>query len=753
MERNLALSLVIGAVVGAGVRRAVGSTISEVGRLGKAVEDAERQKAAALKETARLDKSTQQVQNYRNLGREVLAAGQTHRAAQDKVKALAREIAASGTATKAQEKALEAARREVIAAAKAEENQKQRLAALRTELNAAGIDTQRLGDANRKLAADMTAAKAKVDQTTQSVGRVGDAMARTEKRREIGAALRNQALAVGAAYVALRQPMAVAGDLEHHLARFGNTAGMTAEELEGVRHKIRAMSTEVLQSNEALLGGIDVLVGKGMEAPQAIAAIKDIGRAATATGASVEDMANLAFAAMSNLHIPADKLEKTLNILAQSGKEGGFELKNMAHEFPQLTAAAEQMGLTGTDAAASMGAALQVAMRGAADPSIAANNMANFLQKAKADETKRNFQKLGVDLEQALIDGAEAGKNPIETVMEQIAEVTGADLNKAIEGAFDVNGNMVAGAADKISANFRLGELFGDRQVQDFLAPMLANYQEYMRIKQKSAAADGVIGRDFANMAKTYNESANRLGLAWDKLMGSVGKALMPAATWGMEKITGGVDALAELAEAAPHATFAVTGLATVMTVYKTATLASHLATTLFRRDVGGLTRELLTVGRVTGAGGSIGKVLGVGGKALGGVGLALQAGSAIGTLMDDKATREDKGGAVGGLGGAAAGAAAGALIGSVVPVIGTGVGAIVGGIAGGLGGEALGKHIAGRGTTTDIAPMAAMAGGGPVSIGPTTINVHPPAGMDVRNLADQIFKLIEDRRRSALHD
>jgi len=175
MEKSLALSLVIGATVGATMRTAVGATIAQVGHLGQAVTDAERQKAEALKETARLDKTEKQIQSYRQLGLQVLEAGRAHRDAQDKVRALAREIAASEEPTKAQEKALAAARREVVRAAAAEEAKKQRLAALRGELNAANIDTRKLADAERKLAADMADAKAKVDQTTQSIARFGNA--------------------------------------------------------------------------------------------------------------------------------------------------------------------------------------------------------------------------------------------------------------------------------------------------------------------------------------------------------------------------------------------------------------------------------------------------------------------------------------------------------------------------------------------------------------------------------------------------
>lgn len=563
--------------------------------------DAERQKAEALKETARLDKTERQVSGYRQLGRQVLEAGRAHREAQDKVKALAREIAASEEPTKAQEKALAAARREVVRAAAAEEAKKQRLVALRGELNAAGVDTRKLADAERKLAADMANAKAKVDQTTQAVGRLGDAMARVEKRKELAGELGREVVKVGAAYLALKQPLNQEGDFEHHLRAFGNTAGMTAGELEGVRKQIRAMSVDVRQSNEAILGGVEVLVGKGMGAKEALLASTAIGRAATATGASMEDMSNLSFSVMSNLHVPVDKLGKALDIMAAAGKEGGFELKNMAQQFPQLTAAAASLGLTGTEAVASLGAALQVAMKGASDPSTAANNLANFLQKIASPEAKKNFEKLGIDIAQELADGVAAGQNPMEVAMQQIAAATGADLDKVMADAFDANGKLIEGAADKISERFKLGEIFGDKQVQDFIVPMLAGYQDYLKIKKKASEATGVVDQDFANMAETYNEAGKKMGLATDKLMGSIGKAVLPIITPIINKVADGVDALADLADAAPHATAALIGVVGAFTVYKTAATLARYALTYYRGGLGGVVRESLGMGRASG--------------------------------------------------------------------------------------------------------------------------------------------------------
>jgi TP901 family phage tail tape measure protein len=641
--------------------------------------------------------------------------------------------------------------------------------------------------AERKLEADRAGTKAKVGQATPSIGRLGDAMTRAEKRQDRGDEASGHTQKIGAAYLDLKTAVSQEGDFEHHLRTFGNTAGITAEELGGVRNQIRAMSTDVNQSNQAILGSVEMMVGKGMGVKQALLASREIGRAATASGTDMATMSNLGASVINTLHVPVDKLGKAFDIMAQAGKDGGLGFKDMAQFVPQLTVSAARLGLTGTEAVSSLSAMLQIAMKGASDPSAAADTLANVLDKITAPETKKNFQKLGIDIEQALADGVAAGQNPVEVAIQQIAAATGADLDKVMADAFDSNGKLVEGAAGRITERFKLGEIIDDTQAQDFLAPMLANYAEYLKLKKKASEATGVVDQDFANMAGTYNEASKRMELATDKLMGSIGKAVLPLATWGIDKIAVGVDALANLADAAPHATLAIVGLVGAVAGYKTVTTAARTAMTSYRDGLGAVAREshgagrtsgpsATASGRLGGGSGTLGRAVRIGGKALGGAGLILGAGLAAKDLIDPGTTREEKGAAGGNLAGSLAGAATGAAIGSVVPVIGTAAGAIVGGILGSFGGEALGRWLAKDKTVdktvegethkppsppaspihgSDTAAPPGAAAPNPVSItfsaGAIVVNAVP--GMDLRALADEVAQTIMQRQRAALAD
>jgi hypothetical protein len=145
----------------------------------------------------------------------------------------------------------------------------------------------------------------------------------------------------------------------------------------------------------------------------------------------------------------------------------------MARLFPTLTAQVEALGVRGRPAVDMLGALLQTAARGAATADGAGDNLANFLSKLTSPETVRNFRDMGVNLEAVMQDAARRGINPVHAVVQEIRTLT--------------QGNM-----------FRVGELFGDMQVLNFLRPMLANTREYLALLRGAAAAQaGLIDQGF----------------------------------------------------------------------------------------------------------------------------------------------------------------------------------------------------------------------------------------------------------------
>ncbi len=300
----------------------------------------------------------------------------------------------------------------------------------------------------------------------------------------------------GLAYkLGITEAIPEAFQMEHRLRELGNVGQLSAKQLEDMDKRLASISRYTNQMRPEIAEGLNVLVASGIDPTKALDYMNVIGRTATGEQAAIEDISRTAFAVSDNLKVPIDDLAKSMDILAMSGKEGRFELKDMAAAFPSLTAGAALLGMKGPPAVASLGAALQVAMKGAGEASEAANNLENFIQKVTSPLAVKNFKEVfGVNLKQVLLDAAAQGRDPILEVIEMMNELSGGDV-------------------------FKVSEVFQDKQVLNFIKPMMQNLDEYKRIKASALSAEGVVDSDFEHMMETTNEQFKLLKINMKELV------------------------------------------------------------------------------------------------------------------------------------------------------------------------------------------------------------------------------------------
>ena len=328
----------------------------------------------------------------------------------------------------------------------------------------------------------------------------------TRNNRALDAARGRMLDAVGALYVlksAFTAPVQAAQEFDRALADIGAKGNLTSEQLRGIGEAAKATSSQMNQFATDIVKAQDFLVGMGLDVDRATKAMPSIARAATATGASLEDLSKAGFAAMSNLGVAAEGLGKSFDIMAAAGKAGGFELRDMAQYLPSITALASSKGMSGESGLAQIAAALQIVRRGAGDASEAATNFSNILQKINSNDAIGNFKKLGIDIQKVLKDAKANGTDPLEASLRAINTALGGDMS-------------------------RLGEIFADAQVQKGLIPLLTGLEDYIRLRDEAARADGVISTDFARMMQTSIEQVKQFQIALQNFQTSVGAAMVP---------------------------------------------------------------------------------------------------------------------------------------------------------------------------------------------------------------------------------
>ena len=326
----------------------------------------------------------------------------------------------------------------------------------------------------------------KLDDSVKSVSKRFEHLTNIGKKLAgIGAGL--SVAGGGLAYsLGLTDALSQSLDAEHALRSLGNVGELTKGQIADIDRNIRKISVDTNQYTKDLIEGINTLVASGLKPQIAVEFMPTIGKTATGEIANVNELAKTGYAMYDTLKVPVHQLKQAMDIVTQSGKEGRFELKDMANYFPMLTAGAQSLGMQGTRAVSQLGAALQVAMKGAADPEEAARNFQNFIMKITSKDTVKNFANFGVDVETELNKAIKSGIDPIEHMVGLLQKVTGGN-------------------------KFKLAEIFADMQVTNFLVPMMNNMEEYQRIRDKTFHSKGVVDKDFQSMMGTSKEQIKQL--------------------------------------------------------------------------------------------------------------------------------------------------------------------------------------------------------------------------------------------------
>ncbi|MFN3944610.1 MAG: phage tail tape measure protein [Allosphingosinicella sp.] len=463
-----------------------------------------------------------------------------------RIRDLRREMEQAGAPTKKLARELAAAEREEQRLVRTTQLQVEQLQKLTAKASAAGIDVNNLARSEERLGRELADSNRRLKEQEDRLERVQGARDRFENSKEFGEKLRGGGYRAIGAGVAIGAPLAVAtagaARFESQLTDIAQKADLTRAQAALMGREFDRLGPRVAQLPSRLAQGADVLMGMGATPRQAMEAIAPIGMAATAYKADVNDLATATWSALDNLKVPARETGRSLDVMAQAGKAGAFELKDMAQYFPALTASANALGQSGVPAVADLAAALQITRKGAGDASSAANNLQNLLNKINTKQTSDSFRRMGIDIGAALRVGAAAGKSPIETIVEQTIRATKGDMRK-------------------------LSHLFTDAQVQAAIRPLVQNLALYREIRSDALAAQGSVETDFNERLGDAETKLERLKARGQVLGHTIGNNLLPHAKDLMDKLAELGNRAADWAERNPRLVATLAATAAVLAI------------------------------------------------------------------------------------------------------------------------------------------------------------------------------------------
>lgn len=408
--------------------------------------------------------------------------------------------------------------------------------------------------------------------------RLADTSARLQTSLD---ATRGQMLdAVAVGYMlqrALTAPLNAAANFETQLEDMGQKANIPREQLAALGEEIKTVANDTNQATSEIAAAVDTMLGMGASKDVAIAAASPIGQAATAYRAASMDLANASWAAVDNLKVPASEIGSAIDAMAAAGKEGAFELRDMAQYFPALGAQYQALGQGGVDSVADLAAALQIVRKGTGDASSAATNLQNVLQKIYAPATIAAFKKEGVDVFKEMERAAEAGLTPIEAIARLTEHTLDGDLSK-------------------------LGTLFADAQVQAGMRSLIQGMDEYRRIRDVAMDAEGTVSEDYLRRIQTAAGAQARWNASMENLGIAIGSTMVPALNDILDKLIPVIQGIGDFAAAHPELTSNIIMATAALIGFRVAlTGAKFMGLYAAAGAVGGLGKAFLLLGRASG--------------------------------------------------------------------------------------------------------------------------------------------------------
>lgn len=442
-----------------------------------------------------------------------------------------------------------------------EQTQRSELTQSRAALAAAGLGTDKLAQHQDRLGREITDATRQIDKQKAALDKLGAAQKRAGAWQSSGAAMmvKGTAAYAGGSMALQRMNGALTPgvQLQAQVRDIAITGDFNPQQEAALSAQIRSDAVKFGQTIEVISQGLQVLVANGVSSTDDLRYYSGLlAKSSIASGGEVEDLANLMVSLQQNLGLTREQMPGAIDALAYAGKQGSFELRDMAKWMPQLTPMMASLGVKGRDAVNQLGAALQVAKLGAGTTDEAGNNLKNFLNKITSRDTLKNFDKAGINLKKRLMELQAQGISPLEGSLQLITEYMGKkgpQAMKSLRAAMAVKDDEERQQAmQRVAEAYALGDLFIDQQAASFIRPALEHSDKLKSIRQGATGASGVLDEDYIKRMEAAQNKLDMFQIQLTELKLKVFDALGPSLTDLAEKAGNLFDKIGQFVAANP---------------------------------------------------------------------------------------------------------------------------------------------------------------------------------------------------------
>ncbi|WP_054308918.1 phage tail tape measure protein [Mesorhizobium sp. 1M-11] len=362
---------------------------------------------------------------------------------------------------------------------------------------------------------------AQVDRSAKAFNRSQTALARTQtaayKQTVSTLAATARYLAPAAIAMGVQRSVVAYAAVERRLNRIAINADQGKEAVGGMLKTVNQISYEYAIAQDDVTTGLETLVAAGRSADDAMKFLPAVTATAQAAGAEIADIATTADAVAGSFDIAGDKMQHAFDILVTSGKQGKFELKDMAQYLPSMAPAFAALGYKGEKGLGKLAAMLQTIRQRTGSAGEAATAAQNIFQKMESEETVKKFAKFGVDLRAELAKARKEGRDLVDTFLDLSEKATKGDLSK-------------------------IPQLFTDAQFQVGMRALLQGRKDMEGFQRALANVDGATMRDVNKVLADTETKLDRMASSWTRFSTSFGNTIAPPVTGLLDSATGFLD-------------------------------------------------------------------------------------------------------------------------------------------------------------------------------------------------------------------
>ncbi|RWI99652.1 phage tail tape measure protein [Mesorhizobium sp.] len=304
---------------------------------------------------------------------------------------------------------------------------------------------------------------------------------------------------------------------ERRLNRIAINADAGKDKLAEMFRTVDRAALDYSMTQDGITDGLEALVASGRSVDEALSFLPSVAATAQAAGAEIADIATTADAIGSSFKFTGDNMQRAFDILVTSGKQGKFELKDMAQYLPSLAPAMAALGYEGEKGLGKLASMLQTVRLQTGDASSAATNLQNVLQKMEANETAKSFSKFGIDLRKEMAKARKEGRDLLDVFIELTERALKSDLSK-------------------------IPQLFTDAQFMQGMRALLQGRDAMEGFQKALENVDGATMRDLGRVLADNHSKIDRMAASWERMKRSIGSGIAGPATGAMDFVSSNMD-------------------------------------------------------------------------------------------------------------------------------------------------------------------------------------------------------------------